>query len=151
MATKRVLVNGGNPKTSENSRVQMAEVAMAFLNGKTLSEISHELEIPRNRISRWRAEPEFQKLYDEIEQQLISKLTEEAGAMVAARLDYLGPAATKVLEEALTAEKMSDRISAARTILMLRKETTKGPTNVVPIEERMRLRGVVDVSPAAGD
>src|SRR5262245_17411751 len=102
-----------------NSRVQMAEVVMAFLKGKTLSEISTELEIPRNRITRWRKDPEFQKLYDEIEQQLISKLTEEAGAMVAARLDYLGPAATKVLEEGLAAEKMSDRISAARTILTL--------------------------------
>jgi len=140
---------------AENSRVQMTQAIIGLLEGLSPKQVSEKLEIPSTRISRWQKDPAFRELYDEVEAELLAQVKSEAAEMISARLDYLGPAAVAVLEEGLKAEKMSDRLGAAKAILAFKGvgKTPREATNahrVVSIEAKIRQRAV-DVSPAAGD
>ena len=140
---------------SENSRVQMAEVIVALIQGKAPKQIATELQVPYSRIIRWQKDPEFLELYEQTEAELLARVKTEAAEFINARLDVLGPKALDVLEEGLGAEKMSDRLSAAKAVLAFKgvgKTTREAQpsSNVVPVEARIKAKAV-DASPLAGD
>lgn len=138
---------------SENSRAQMMQVVIGLIEGKTPKDISAQHDVPYSRILRWQKDPDFLELYERTEVEVMTQLKSEAMDMIRARLDYLGPAAVAVLEEGLAADKMSDRLNAAKSILAMNgvgKTKATETATVIPIEQRIRERAT-DVSPTAGD
>jgi hypothetical protein len=140
-----------NRTLSENSKVQMTEAALRLIQGMPVHRVLQETSIPKARLERWRKDPVFLQLYEDLEDQMASDLRSEAVGLIRKRLDFLGPKAVEVLEEALSSDKMSDRLNAAKAVLAFQgKSSRTEEAKVVSIEQAIRTRAV-DVSPAAGD
>lgn len=129
----------------------MTEAALRLIQGMPVHRVIEETSIPKARLERWRKDPVFIELYEDLEEQMAADLRSEAVALIRSRLDFLGPRAVEVLEEALSSEKMSDRLNAAKAVLAFQgKSTRPGEVKVVSIEQAIRARAT-DVSPASGD
>lgn len=137
-----------------NSPVQMTEVAVLLLFGKTPREIAEQLEIPPDRILRWQRDSTFMDIYEEVATEMQQELTQKAAEQFVLGIERLTPMAMRVLEEGMASEKVSDRLNAAGKVLALRKKPadTAAP-NVISIEAQVRSRAVEQESanPASGD
>lgn len=133
-----------------NSPVQMAEVISGLLQGRTVSDIAETTGVPKGRITRWyRSSEQFKEMLEDISSEAVDRIRSEVVRESADRLAGLVPEAIEVLEDALSAEKTSERITAAAHIMRFsglggRKEPVKpGPS---PEELIRGTRG-----PATGD
>lgn len=113
-----------------DSRVQMAEVVAALINGMKLAEIESSLEIPRSRITRWfRDSKEFQEMLVDVEQAVIDDIKATVVAETAETMVSLLPKARSVLEKALSDEDVpwSTRVTAAAHVYRLSGHDVKRP------------------------
>ena len=150
----------GKPATAQdlaqNSRVQMAQVIAGLVQGRSVADIAETTDVPRSRISRWFTEQnaEFMEMLAEVEDLVVEHLRSELVAEVAASIDRLAPQAVIVLEEAMGSEKVSERITAANSILRFSKMGDKTKDTGKPgVESLLKNRGkrTDERSPADGD
>jgi hypothetical protein len=133
-----------------DNRALMAEVIAGLLQGRTVEDVCDTLGINRNRVTKWyREDPEFLELLEGTTDAIVDAIKADVVAETASRMSELLPKAVSVLEEAMSSEKTSERVTAAAHVMRFsglgaKKEAPK--PSVAPEELIRGARG-----PATGD